>query len=142
MITFLKKYSTLIFMSLLVILLALAWIFPSSGLKLGIAFLLLTFFMASVLMLDKHAKAYRNGDITRGVFIRNAVIEIVGTALIMALAGLAGRTTAELATQPISHHLLRVAAGIGVGMLVGMGVGALAKKMLQRLVVISPKAQG
>src|SRR5215213_3767654 len=64
MTTFLKKHSTLIFMSLLGTLLVLAWLFPSAGLKLGIAFLLLIFFIASVLVLEKHKPAYRTGSIT------------------------------------------------------------------------------
>jgi hypothetical protein len=142
MTAFFKKHSTLILLSLLVILLVLAWVFPSAGLRLGIAFLLISFFLTSWLVLEKHKEAFRKGEITRGHFIRNAVIEISGTWLIMGLAGLLGRTAAGIATQPIGNDLLRVLAGLGVGLVVGLGVGMLAKKTLRRLVEVSPNARG
>lgn len=142
MITFFKKHSTVILMSLLLVLLVLAWIFPSSGLKLGIAFLLLCFFITSIVVLEKHQKAYRKGEIPRDRFIRNAVIEIAGTGLVMILAGWLGRMAAGIVTQPIGHALVRVVAGITVGLLVGLGIGFLAKKTLRRLVELAPKAQG
>ena len=139
---FFKKHSTIILMSLLLILLILAWIFPSSGLKLGIVFLLLSFLITSIVVLEKHQKRYHGGEITRGVFIRNSAVEISGTGLIMLLAGLLGRAIAEIAARPIQHELFRVIAGIAVGLLVGLGVGILAKKILRRLVEVSLKAQG
>ena len=142
MVTCFKKHSTAILMSLLLILLILAWIFPASGLKLGIVFLLLICLFTSLVVLEQHQKAYRKGEITRAVFIRNSTIEISGTGLVMVLAGLLGRAAAEFATQPIQHELFRVIAGIVVGLLVGLGVGLLAKKTLRRLVELSPKAQG
>jgi hypothetical protein len=138
MIAFLRKYSTVILLSLLLILLVLAWLFPSAGLKLGIAFLFLSFLIASLVVLEKHKKAYRNGQITRSVFIRNAVIEITGTGLVMLLAGLLGRVAAGLATQAINHELFRMIAGVVVGLLVGLGLGMLAKQTLRRLVKIPP----
>jgi hypothetical protein len=139
MTAFLSKYSTLILMSLLVTMLALAWIFPSAGLKLGIVFLLASFLLAAGAALQKHQKAYRQGKIGRKIFIRNAVIEMSGVFLVMLLAGLLGRTAAEAATQGIGPHLLRLLAGIGVGLLVGLGVGRLGKRMLRRLVEIPPQ---
>ena len=134
MTTFLRKHSSILLLSLLLILLLLAWIFPSAGLKLGIAFLLLTFLIASLVVLEKHKQAYCKGKITRGVFIRNAVLEMSGTWTIMVLAGLLGRHAAGAATQQIDHDLMRVIAGIAVGLLVGLGVGLLGKKTLRRLV--------
>ena len=142
MITFFKKHSTIIWLSLLLTLLVLAWIFPSAGLKLGIAFLLVSFLIASLVVLEKHQKAYRKGQITRSVFIRNAVIEITGTGLVMVMAGLLGRYAAGIATQPIHHELFKVIAGIAVGLVVGLGLGLLAKRTLRRLVEVSPKMRG
>lgn len=139
MTAFLTKHSTTILMSGLMILLILAWIFPTAGLKLGIAFLLLTFFIASLAVLEKHKQAYRKEKVTRGVFIRNAVLEINGTFLVMLLAGLLGRYAAQITTQQIGNDLIRVGAGIGVGLLVGLGVGMLAKKTLRRLVDVPPQ---
>ena len=82
----------------------LAWIFPDAGLKLAIAFLVLGFLIAS---------------------------------LVVQLAGLLGRYSAEVVTQQIGNDLIRVIAGIVVGWVVGMGVGMLAKKTLRRLVDVS-----
>jgi hypothetical protein len=138
MTVFITKHSTIILISGLVILLILAWVFPTAGLRLGIAFLLLSFFIASLVVLEKHKKAYRKGEITRGVFIRNAVLEISGTFLVMLLAGLLGRYAAEVAAQSIGNGLIRVIAGIGVGLVVGLGIGVLAKKTLRRLVEVPP----
>ena len=134
MIAFIRKYSTILLVSSLFTLLILAWLFPASGLKLGIAFLLLSFLIASIVVMEKHQKALRKGEMRRGVFIRNATLEVSGTFLVMLLAGLLGRYAAEVATQQIEHDLLRVLAGLGVGLVVGLGVGILGKKTLRRLV--------
>jgi hypothetical protein len=141
MAAFITKHSTILLMSGLAILLVLAWILPVAGLKLGIAFLLWTFFVASLVVLEKHKKAYRKEEITRNVFIRNAVLEMSGTFLVMLLAGLLGRYAAEVVTQQIEHVLMRVIAGIGVGLVVGIGVGALAKRTLRRIVDVLPRVE-
>lgn len=140
MTAFLTKHSTAILLSGLVILLTLAWIFPTFGLRLGIAFLLLSFLIASLALLEKHKKSYRKGEVSRGVFIRNAALEIGGTFTIMVLAGLLARSAAEVTTQQIGNGLIRIIAGLGVGLVVGIFVGSLAKKTLRRLVEVSPKA--
>jgi hypothetical protein len=137
---FLTKHSTAILLSGLGILLILAWTFPTFGLRLGIAFLFLSFLIASLALLEKHKKSYRKGEISRGVFIRNASLEIGGTFTIMVLAGLLARSTAEVTTQQIGNELVRIIAGIGVGLAVGIFIGSLAKKTLRRLVEVSPKA--
>ena len=139
---FFIKHSTAILMSLLVTMLVLAWLFPSAGLKVGIAFLLLSFFIASLVVLEKHRQAYRKGEIPRPIFIRNAAIEVLGTGLVMGLAGPLGRLAARTTVPPFDPPLLRVGAGITVGLVVGLSVGILAKKTIRRLVEVSLKAQG
>lgn len=136
MTTFLKNHSGKILLSMLLVLLILAWIFPSWGLRLGVTFLLVTFFLTSWLVVDKHREAFRNGQITRGRFIGNAAVEISGTWLVMLLAGLLGRTVAEIATRPLENDLVRVLAGLGVGLVVGLVLGVFAKKTLRRLVEV------
>jgi hypothetical protein len=139
MTAFLSKHSTAILLSGLAILLILAWIFPTFGLRLGITFLFLSFLIAGLVLLEKHKKSYRKGEVSRGVFIRNAALEISGTFTIMVLAGLLARSAAELATQQIGNGLIRIIAGLGVGLVVGICIGVLAKKTLRRLVEFSPK---
>jgi predicted neutral ceramidase superfamily lipid hydrolase len=138
MVTFLRKHATILLISGLLTLLLLAWVFPASGLKLGIGFLLLSFLVASLAVLEKHQKAFRNGQLGRGSFIRNATLEVSGTFLVMLLAGLLGRYAAEVATQQIEQDLLRVVAGLAVGLAVGISVGVLAKRTLRRLVDVLP----
>ena len=133
MATFFRKHSTPILFLLLVTLLILAWLFPSAGLILGIIFLLFSFFIASSAVLEKHREAHRQGKITRGIFIRNILLEGTGILLAMLLAGLLGRYMAEIATRQINNDLIRVIAGIMVGLLVGMGVGTFARKTWGRL---------
>ena len=129
MTAFFKKHSTIILISLLIVLLGLAGLFPTAGLKLGIVFLLFSLFIASSAVVEKHKDAYRQGKLTRADFIRNAALEITGTLMAMVLAGLLGRLAAGVATQGIGHDLLRVIAGILVGLLVGICVGTLLKRI-------------
>jgi hypothetical protein len=128
MTAFFRKHSTPILFFLLVTLLILSWMFPSSGLLLGILFLLLSFFIASSAVLQKHREAYLQGRITRRVFLRNVLLECTGIVLAMLLAGVLGRYMAGIATRQIRDDLIRVSAGIMVGLLVGMGVGTCARK--------------
>jgi hypothetical protein len=139
MTAFLKKHVTFLLTLLLITLLVLAWLFPSAGLKMGIASLLLTFLLVSWLALEKQKNAYRTWQITRGVFIRNAAVEISGAWIVMTLAGLLGREAAWFATQPIGNDLLRTIAGIVVGLLVGMGVGTLANKTWKQVTNVPPE---
>jgi hypothetical protein len=134
MTTFFRKHSTPILFLLLLILLILAWLFPSAGLLLGIIFLLLSFFIASSAVLGKHNEAYRQGRIRHTVFIRNAVLEITGILFAMVLAGLLGRYIAQIATQQMDNDLIRVIAGITIGLLVGIGIGFVVKQTWCRLV--------
>ena len=137
MITFVRKHSTpILFLSLLT-LLVLTWLFPSYGLRLGIIFLLLSLVIANLAVFEKHKEAYRQGNIGRSTFIRNSVLEIIGILLAMLLAGLLGRYMAALATRQINDDLIRVVAGIVVGLLAGMGVGTVARKTWGRLAKVS-----
>jgi hypothetical protein len=133
MTAFFRRHSTFILLLLLVTMLGLTWVYPSEGLFLGITFLLFSFLAASLAVLDKHRRAYRQGRIGRGAFIRNAVLEVTGTWVVMLAAGLLGRSAAGAVTQGIGGDLQRVGAGIGIGLLVGIGVGVVGKKTLRRL---------
>jgi hypothetical protein len=133
MTTLLTKHSTLIILSLLAALLALAWAFPSQGLLLGICFLVLCFSIAGLAVLHRHRQAYRLGRVTRAMFIRNAALDLTGTWLAMLAAALAGNSVAWVVTRPIDHDLARLVAGVAVALVVGLAVGTLAKKTWGRL---------
>ena len=134
MIYFFKKYSTIILISILLMLLMLAWIFPAERLFLGITFVLSSFVITSAAILEKHQEAYHQGRVTRRAFIRKALLEITGAGLAMILAGVVGRYAAVLTVQQINDGLLRLITGLLVGLLVGLGVGTLAKKTWGRFV--------
>jgi hypothetical protein len=137
MISFLRKHSTPILFFLLLTLLILAWIFPAIGLRLGILFLLFALVTASFAIVGKHRELYRQGKISRWVFIRNAALEILGVLLAMSLAGWLGRQVAALATQGIGDGLIRMIAGLLVGLLAGIGIGFLVRQTWGRLVRIA-----
>jgi hypothetical protein len=135
MTTLLTKHSTFIILSLLVALLALAWVFPAQGLLLGILFLALCFSIAGLAVLHRHRQAYRLGKITRAAFIRSAALDLTGTWLAMLVAALVGNAVARIVTQPIGHDVGRLLAGVAVALVVGLVVGALARKTWGRLVM-------
>ena len=56
----------------------------------------------------------------------------LGLLLAMVLAGLLGRFIAQIATQHISNDLIKLAAGIATGLLVGVGVGVLMQHLSGR----------
>ena len=84
-------------------------------------------------ILQEQGKLYRGKRISRSQVVRNALFQIAGVLLAMALASVLGRWLAEAATQQISNGLIRFIAGMVVGLLAGMGVGYLVKQMWGRL---------
>ena len=137
MIIFFKKYSTILLISLLAVVLVLAWLFPSSGLVPEIAFLLFSFAISGAIILEKHKELYRQGKVTRSVFIRNTALEIAGTWLAIILAGLLGRYIAEMATSQFNGALLKSIAGIAIGLLVGIAVGIFTSRAWSRFMKMS-----
>jgi hypothetical protein len=135
--TFLRKHTTLILISLLLAMCILAWYFPSARPVLGIVFLSLSFLLVSSTLVHKHMEAYRKGAISRSVFLRNIALDLTGTGLAMISAGLLARVAAELATRQIDDDLLRFAAGILLGLLIGLAVGGLVKQTWGRFVKTS-----
>jgi hypothetical protein len=128
MAAFFTKHSTPTLFFLLLTFLALAWLFPAAGLILEIVFLPLSLVIASLVVLEERKEAYRQGQITRSVFIRKAMLEITGILLAMVLAGLLGRYVTEIATRQMENGLIRTSAGMLVGLMVGIGVGIFARK--------------
>jgi hypothetical protein len=140
MTAFCKKHSTIILLSFLIGFLVLGWIIPAERLFLGITFLVFSFLIASLAIVEKHKEAYDQSKITRGRFFSNAALEITGTGLIMCAAGLLGRAAAQSAAQQIDNDLLKIIIGIAIGLLVGIGVGILAKLTWGRLLRIFPNS--
>lgn len=134
MTTVFKNYRTLISVALLLVVLFFARLFPAAGLILGVTFLLFSLIIASLAVIGKHREAYRQGQITRAIFIRNIFVEILGVLIAMALAVLLGRYIAQIATEHINNALTKFIAGILIGLLVGIGVSILVKHAWGRIV--------
>lgn len=135
MTTIFKNYLTLILvLLLLIIVLICAWLFPSAGLILGVTVFLFGLIIASFAVTRKHRQAYLQGKISRGIFIRHILVEIFGILLTMVLAGLLGRYIAQIATEHVNNALVRLVAGILIGLLTGIGVSILVKHTCGRIV--------
>ena len=134
MTTLLTKHSTFILISLLLVLFALAWLFPSAGFVLGVTFLLLSFLVASFVVVHKQKELYRHGKISRSMFLRNTFLGMTGTGLAMICAGVLGRFLAEMVTRQIGDDLTRFAIGILIGILTGIAVGIFASHTWGRFV--------
>jgi hypothetical protein len=131
----LSKHTTLISLLLILALFATIWLFPSIGIMLGMMILLFFGLVAtSCMIVKKHRETYLQGKISRTHFIRNVCLEISGILLAMIAAGVLGRAIAEVATRHIGNDLLKLVAGIGLGLLVGLFVGMLIKRASSHLV--------
>src|SRR3990170_970855 len=126
------KHSTLISIALLLAVIAV-WQFPSARLMLFLLLLLFSVARAFASVIAKHREAHLRGRITSVIFVRNVLIETAGLLLAMVLAGLLGRFIAQIATQHISNDLIKLAAGIATGLLVGIGVGVLMQRLSGRV---------
>lgn len=135
MITSLKKYSTIVSLLLILLLLVLAWFYPSLGLSLGTVLLVLALAMACMAVIRKHRKSYLHGEITYLIFMRNVALEINGILLATACAAYFGNYIARIATHSIDDTLIRFAAGVFVGLLIGIAVGALVRKFWNRFLL-------
>jgi hypothetical protein len=111
-----------------VLLLAVAWFYPSLGFMLGTTLLVLTLVMACIAVIQKHRKSYLRGEITYYVFMRNIALEISGILIATACAALLGNYLALVATRSIGDTLLRFAVGVFVGLLIGIAIGTLVRK--------------
>jgi hypothetical protein len=89
--------------------------------------------MNMISLFKEQRVAYRQGNITRFVLVRNVALEIISILLAMTLAGLLGRFIAQIATEQINNNTTKLIAGILIGLLVGMGVGILVKRTCGQL---------
>jgi len=118
---------------LLVVMIAVIWLMPFAASALGIDFLLFSLAIAIYFIFEKHREAYRQGNITRAIFVRNILFEIFGILLAMTLAGLLGGYIAQIATDQITNDLTKLIAGVVIGLLAGIGVGFIVSRIWGKL---------
>ena len=118
-----KKYIKFLPILIMVVTLLLLWKIPVATPILAIAIVIFSLATAILTVFKKNRKAYLQSRITRGVFARNILVEILGVLLAMTLAGLLGRYLAQLAIAKITNEVIKLIASIVIGLLAGMGVG-------------------
>ena len=135
MLTSLKKNLATISVLLIMLLLVVAWIYPSLGFVLGTSLLFLVIVMACIVVIQKHRKSYHQGEITYLIYMRNVALEITGILLATVCAAFLGNYIALMATQSIGDTLIRFAAGVFVGLLIGIAIGAIVRKLWSRFLL-------
>jgi hypothetical protein len=116
-----------------------SWKSPSATPVLGIALIVVSLAIAFFFVFRKHRMAYLEGKLTRAAFVRNTCLDVFGILLAVALAGLLGRYVAGVVAMPIRNDLIRLLAGVIIGLLVGAGVGTLVFRLWGRFIKLSPE---
>jgi uncharacterized protein YacL len=120
---------------LIALLFAPGWAGAITSIVLFISFAIAIFFVV-----QKQRKLYREKPTSRIKLARNVLFESLGILLAMVLAGLLGRTIAQIGTAQIINDLTKLIAGIVIALLAGMGVGFLVKRTWGRLIKTSPES--
>jgi hypothetical protein len=134
MMNYLKKYSTLAIIFLPIILFILMVLYPFLSVALGIICFLFGVIVISYSICKTNRESYLQGKISRLIFFRNSLIEIIGFLLALILAALIGKYLAVLGTRQIDHENARLLAGLVIGLLAGAVIGALVKGVSNRMV--------
>ncbi|MCC6298748.1 MAG: hypothetical protein IT314_05590 [Anaerolineales bacterium] len=136
--SFLKRPLVVSIQFLLLIVTSIRHLSVAALIMIGIGALAVSLASATVSIFKRHKVSHSQGKITRGDFVRNVSVEILGILLAMALAGLLGRYLAQIAMEQIHEVSIKFIVGIMIGLLAGMGVGVLVKRTWIQLVKISP----
>jgi hypothetical protein len=136
MLTWLSKHIAIISLLLIAVLIVVSLLSSSVGGILGTIILLFGLVLSGITLIRKHRESYLQGQISRIVYIRNVIFEIIGVLIAMILAAWIGNHIALLATRQIDNTLTRFVAVILIGLFVGISVGTLVKKTWNGLLKI------
>ena len=100
--------------------------------------LFISFSIAIYSVVQKQIKLFREKSTSRVKLAWNVLFEIMGVLLAMVLAGLLGRTIAQIGTAQINNELTKLIAGIVMALLAGMAIGTLVTRTWGRLIKTSP----
>ena len=135
MTTFIKNRSPILWVLILITMLVLTWLFPSSRSIIEAAFLLVSLALASLAVVAKNREPYRQGKLTRGAFVGHSLFDIFSIVLAMASAGLVAQYIAQLMMAQIgsTQGVVPIAAVIVVSLLVGISTGLLMKRIRRQV---------
>jgi hypothetical protein len=122
------------------ILLIVSLVVPGwAGTLTGIV-LFISFAIAIYSVVQKQIKLYGEKPTSRVKLAWNVLFEIMGVLLAMVLAGLLGRTIAQIGTAHINNELTKLIAGIVMALLAGMAIGTLVTRTWGRLIKTSAES--
>jgi hypothetical protein len=128
MMAFLRNHPAVLFILLPVILFVSVLELPPDEFILAMVLLLFGLAITGIPIAQKHRRAYLRGQTTKATCLRNILLEYNCVLCAMAVAGLLGRTIAELATGQVSDGTLRFVAGLLIALSVGIVVGIFARR--------------
>jgi hypothetical protein len=129
MTTFFKNRSTLIFVLLLLTMLILTWLFPSSRFMIEAAFILVSLALASLVVVGKNRESYQQGKLTRTAFMRRNILDVFGILLAMSSSGLLANYMGRIINVQMAGDLARFVVVIVISLLVGLAIGILVRRM-------------
>jgi hypothetical protein len=135
MTTFFKNRSTLIFVLLLLTMLILTWLFPSSRFMIEAAFLLVSLALASLVVVAKNRESYQQGQLTRSAFMRRNILGVFGILLAMSSSGLLANYIGRIINVQMEGDLAGFLVVIVISLLVGLAIGILVRRMSAALTV-------
>lgn len=138
MTAFIKNRPPILWVFVLMTMLVLTWLFPSSRLIIEATFLLVSLAMASLVAVAKNREAYQQGKLTRGDFIRTNIFDFISILLAMTSAGLLAKSIAPIIMAQVGNNLLSVGVLIVISLLIGIGIGILMKRIRGYLLTSSP----
>ena len=129
MTAFFKNRSTLIFVLLLLTMLILTWLFPSSRFMIEAAFILMSLALASLVVVGKNRESYQQGQLTRSAFMRRNILDVFGILLAMSSSGLLANYMGRIINVQMEGDLARFVVVIVISLLVGLAVGILVRRI-------------
>ena len=129
MIAFFKNHSTIIFVLLLLTMLLLAWLFPLARFVIQAAFIFVSLVLTILVVVGKNRESYEQGKLTRGAFVGHSLFDVVSVLLAMTAAGLLANSVAQILVAQAGNELARFVAAIATGLLVGIIIGVLMRRI-------------
>ena len=129
MTTFFKNRLTRIFVLLLLTMLILTWLFPSSRFMIEAAFLLVSLALASLVVVGKNRESYQQGQLTQTAFMRRNILDVSGILLAMSSSGLLANYMGRIINVQMEGDLARFVVVIVISLLVGLAIGLLVRRM-------------
>ena len=100
----------------------------------AIAILLASLVFVVFAALKRQLQSYRQKPISRIKLAFNILFELAGILLAVVIAGLFGMYLAQIVTQGMQTDLIKVTIDLVLGLLSGIGIGLLVKRLWGRLI--------